>query len=134
MSLSHLTATETKATPKISQWIILNNKSNPTVSSSRNSTTINHGHTSTSKYHAKRTMDYTAASHQSSHHCYTIISTYHEVSVLSSHHQQKLRHSAVRTEHVLRVTSPVSHLTETSFTTHSVQYIQYTMFVHLSLL
>ena len=42
--------------------------------------------------------------------------------------------TAVRTEYVLPVTSPVSLLTQTSFTTHSVQYIQYTLSVHLSLL
>ena len=30
--------------------------------------------------------------------------------------------SAVRTKYVLPVTSPVSHLTQTSFTTHSAQY------------
>jgi hypothetical protein len=42
--------------------------------------------------------------------------------------------TAVRTKYVLRVTLPVSHLTQTSFTTHSVQYIQYTLSVHLSLL
>ena len=34
----------------------------------------------------------------------------------------------VRTEYVLPVTSPVSHLTQTSFTTHSVQY---TLSVHI---
>ena len=39
--------------------------------------------------------------------------------------------TAVRTEYVLPVTSPVSLLTQTSFTTHSVQYIQYTLSVHL---
>ena len=32
--------------------------------------------------------------------------------------------AAVRTQYVLPVTSPVSHLTQTSFTTHSVQYIR----------
>jgi hypothetical protein len=42
--------------------------------------------------------------------------------------------TAVRTEYVLPVTSPVSLLTQTSFTIHSVQYIQYTLSVHLSLL
>jgi hypothetical protein len=42
--------------------------------------------------------------------------------------------TAVRTEYVLPVTSPVSLLTRTSFTTHSVQYIQYTLSVHLTLL
>ena len=42
--------------------------------------------------------------------------------------------TAVRTQYVLPVTSPVSLLTQTFFTTHSVQYIQYTLSVHLSLL
>ena len=40
--------------------------------------------------------------------------------------------TAVRTKYVLPVTSPVSHLTQTSFTTHSVQYTQYTLSVHIS--
>jgi hypothetical protein len=40
--------------------------------------------------------------------------------------------TSVRTEYVLPVTSPVSLLTQTSFTTHSVQYIQYTLSVHLT--
>ena len=49
--------------------------------------------------------------------------------------QEQLRcDTAVRTEYVLPVTSPVSLLTQTSFTTHSVQYIQYTLSVHLTLL
>ena len=39
--------------------------------------------------------------------------------------------TSVRTEYVLPVTSPVSHLTQTSFTTHSVQYTQYTLSVHI---
>ena len=38
--------------------------------------------------------------------------------------------TSVCTEYVLPVTSPVSHLTQTSFTTNSVQYIQYTLSVH----
>jgi hypothetical protein len=42
--------------------------------------------------------------------------------------------TSVRTEYVKPVTSPVSHLTQTSFTTHSVQYIQYSLSVQLSLL
>jgi hypothetical protein len=40
----------------------------------------------------------------------------------------------VTLQYVLPVTSPVSLLIQTSFTTHSVQYIQYTLSVHLSLL
>ena len=40
--------------------------------------------------------------------------------------------TAVRTRYVLPVTSPVSHLTQTSFTTHSVQYTQYTLSLHIS--
>ena len=39
----------------------------------------------------------------------------------------------VALQYVLPVTSPVSLLTRTSFTTHSVQYIQYTLSVHLTL-
>ena len=39
--------------------------------------------------------------------------------------------TAVRTEYVLPITSPASHLTQTSFTTHSVQYTQYTLSVHI---
>ena len=42
--------------------------------------------------------------------------------------------TAVRTDYVLQVTSPVSLLTQTSFTTHFVQYIQYTLSVHPTLL
>ena len=42
--------------------------------------------------------------------------------------------TAVRTDYVLQVTSPVSLLTQTSFTTHFVQYIQYTLSVHFILL
>ena len=38
--------------------------------------------------------------------------------------------TVVRTEYVLPVTSPVS---QTSFTTHSVQYTQYTLSVHITL-
>jgi hypothetical protein len=38
--------------------------------------------------------------------------------------------TAVRTQCVLPITSPVSHLTQTSFTTHSVQHTQYTLSVH----
>ena len=46
----------------------------------------------------------------------------------------KLAHcdTAVRTQYVLPVTSPVSHLTQTSLTTHSVQYTQYTLSVYIS--
>ena len=39
--------------------------------------------------------------------------------------------TAVRTQYIMPVTSPVSHLTQTSFTTHSVQYTQYTLSVHI---
>jgi hypothetical protein len=42
--------------------------------------------------------------------------------------------TVVRTQYVLRITSPISHLTQTSFTTHSVQYTQYILSVHLKLL
>jgi hypothetical protein len=40
----------------------------------------------------------------------------------------------VRTHYVLPVSSPVSHLTQTSFITHSVLYTQSTLSVHLTLL
>ena len=41
--------------------------------------------------------------------------------------QHKVCDTAIRTQYVLPATSPVSHLTQTSFTTHSVQYTQYTL-------
>ena len=45
--------------------------------------------------------------------------------------QHKVCDTAIRTQYVLPATSPVSHLTQTSFTTHSVQYTQYTLCVHI---
>ncbi len=43
----------------------------------------------------------------------------------------RLCDTAVRTQYVLPVTSPALHLTQTSFTTYSVQYTQYTLSVHI---
>ncbi len=64
---------------------------------------------------------------------YTILYNMCYIHISMVIHDYKLCDTAVRTEYVLPVTSPVSLRTQTSFTTHSVQYIQYTLSVHFTL-